>query len=358
MIYVFDGPDEYLKTKNAKHIIEQYVPASNRDFGLEVIEARCNKCEETLSVLNQAKEGLFTASFFGGCKVVWLRNANFLSGGSSPAIDAQEAKDAVSAFIKNLQTTPLPDEHHLIITTERLLGTSDFAKWVAKCGKITKCGEAINSYNLERVGLSNLKLLLKDVGLSMSPSVQAAFIQKVGADTWTLLSELEKLKTYIGEPLRDVTLTDLAAITASIVEGDSFDLIKALQVRSPLQVAEAVDRLRANKKAAFPVAVMVLNTLNDWCAIADAVERRWLVNGQWKISLEHVPARLQRLNDYALKKTLEGVHRYSLSELRAARHYVVEMRFKLVDTTKQEPWAIVEPTLLRIVASRKTTIKS
>lgn len=350
MIYIFYGPDEYLKTEGAKNIIDKYVPQENRDFGLEVIDAHCDKCEETLDVLKRAEEGLFTASFFGDGKVVWLRDANFLPNVRSKALEAQDAKAASETFFTTLQTSPLPEGHHLVITADSFPQSSEFAKWMVKKGKCTVCGAEIRSGNVNKLGAERLASLLERVQLRMSPSVQQDFIQRVGADTRTLLSELEKLKTYLGANRDEVLTQDLNAVTATTFTGEPFDLINALQMRSPGQVAQVVARLRNIKDSAFPAAVITLNTLNDWCALSDALHRQWLVNGQWKIPSELIPARLAKMSGWALNKALEGVRRYSLTELRRARHYAVEMRFKLVDTTGQEPWAIVEPILLRIVA--------
>ena len=119
-----------------------------------------------------------------------------------------------------------------------------------------------------------------------------------------------------------------------------------------MQITKAIEKLKADKNAAFQVAVVILNTLNDLCAIADALEHRWLTNGQWHTPIEQVPQRLARLQGFMLSKIVEAAKRYTLNELRAARHYAVEMRFKLVDSTSQDPWAIIEPALLRMVARR------
>lgn len=352
MIFIFAGVDEYLKTEGAKQIIDKLVPLADRDFGLETIEARCEKCDDVLMSLNRAEEALFTESFFGGGKVVWLRDANFLPGVKNKSVEAQAAKDAVAAFCENLQTTPLPEGHHLIITTDSFPQTSRFAKWIAVHGKLEICGAEVRSFNLEKVALERLEPLMKACGVTLPRPVQSAFVQRVGADSRTLMSELEKLKTYVGHTQKEITLADVEAITSAAVGGEPYDLITALQVRSATQLVRAVERLRIDKNAAFPAAAVVLNTLNDWCALADAIERHWLVNGQWTIPSEQVPLRLARLKSFALTKAVEAVKRYSLTELRAARHYAVEMRFKLVDTTEQEPWAIIEPVLLRIVARR------
>ena len=110
--------------------------------------------------------------------------------------------------------------------------------------------------------------------------------------------------------------------------------------------------LRADKNAAFAAAAVLLNTLNDLCAIRDALDRGWLAGNRWEIPAERLPARLARLNGWSLGKQVEAAKRYTLNELRAGRHYAVGMRFKLVDATAQDPWAIIEPTALRVVMRR------
>lgn len=356
VIYLFTGPDEYLKTEGAKAVINKCLPASERDFGLETIDARCDKCDDVLSVLNRAEESLYTDSFFGGGKVIWLRDVNFLPGVKSRAVESQTAKEAVAAFCETLQQHPAPATHHLVITADSCPQNTKFAKWVKSDGVLEICGEEVRSSNLEKVALERLGPLLTKCGLQMARPVQTAFVQRVGADTRTLVSELEKLKTYLGTETTTVTAADLDAVTSVAVGGEPFDLVTAIQNRSPLQVSKAVEKLRSDKNAAFPTAVVILNTLNDLCAIADALERHWLVNGQWKFPHEQMPQRLARQTGWLLNKTVEAAKRYTLNELRAARHYAVEMRFKLVDSTAQDPWAIVEPVLLRIVArSRRAT---
>ncbi len=352
MIYLFAGPDEYLKTEGAKRIIDQLVPATERDFGLETIDARCDKCEEVLSVLNRAEEALFTDSFFGGGKVVWLRDVNFLPGVKSRAVEAQAAKDAVAAFCENLQAHPLPEGHHLVMTAESCPQTTRFGKWVKSAGHFEVCGVEVRSFNLEKIALENLAPLLEAKQLKMAAPIRSAFVQQVGADTRTLHSELEKLKTYIG-PERDVvTVEDLEAVTSSSAGGEPLDLATALQQRSPSQVTRVIEKLRIDKNAAFAAAAVLINTLNDLCALADALEHQWISGGQWHLPADHLPQRLARLQGWGFSKLLDAAKRYTLNELRAARHYAIEMRFKLVDSTEQDPWAIVEPVLLRIVARR------
>lgn len=349
MVHLFLGPDDYLKSDGAKRLIDKLVAPEDRDFGLEVIDGACDKADDVIQACDRTAEALYTASFLGGGKVVWLRDANFLPGAKGRAVEAQAAKDAAAAFFEGLQKDAPPEGHHLIVTASTCAKVSRFYKWVEKHGKITVCGEEVKSYQLGKAAQERLEALLPQSGVKMAPAVRAAFAQRVGADTRTLVSELEKLRAYLGRDGAEATLADVEAVTSTAVGAEPFALAEAILQRSPTLAAKTIEQLRADKNAAFPAAVSILNALNDLCALRDALDRGWLAGNRWVLPAERLPARLARLNGWFLGKQVEAAKRYTLNELRAGRHYAVEMRFKLVDTTAQDPWAIIEATLLRIV---------
>lgn len=349
MVVCFVGSDDYQKQSGARALIDKLVPPEERDFGLEIINATCEKAEEVLSVLDRAREALYTESFFGSGKVVWLREANFLAGAKGRATEALAAKEAAEAFLELLQRSPLPEGHTLIVSSTGWNRSTRFAKWAEKVGRIVECGGEVKSGNRLQVALERLKGFLPKCGnLVMSAAVQQAFAQRVGADSWTIFSELSKLRTYLGRDGATVTLGDLEAITCMTADVEPFGISNALSARSAKQVAKAVEELSSDKNAAFPTVAMVLNLLNELCALRDALDRRWIEGGRWTIPAERVPQKLRSLQGWILGKKLEAARNYTLQELRAARHYAVEMRFKLVDTSSQDPWTIVEPVLLRI----------
>ena len=341
MVHLFLGPDDYLKSEGAKRLIDSLVAPEDRDFGLEVIDGTCDKADDVLKAIDRAGEALYTASFLGGNKVVWLRDANFLPGAKGRAVEAQAAKDAAAAFFEGLQKEPPPEAHTLVITAASCAKVSKFYKWVEKTGKITVCGEEVKSYQQEKAAQSRLDSLLPQSGLKMSPAVRTAFAQRVGADSRTIVSELDKLRAYLGKDKAEVTLADIEAVTSTAVGAEPFALTEAILQRSPALAAKTIEQLRADKSAAFPAAVGILNTLNDLCSLRDAPAQGRRAGTRGDTPTDRLPDRLARLNGWFLGKQVEAAKRYTLNELRAGRHYAVEMRFKLVDTTAQDPWAII-----------------
>ena len=349
MIYLFVGPDEYLKSDGAKKLIEKLVPPDNRDFGLEIIEGSCNNAEETLAAVNRTEEALFTDGFLGNDgKTVWLRDANFLPGAKGRGAESQAAKDRVARWTDLLQTHALPDGHHLIITANTCPANTKFGKWVRANANVTICGEEVLPWQKDQAAADRIAALLPQSGLRMNTAVRAAFAQRVGTDSRTVVSELEKLRTYLGDETVDVPMEAVETITSAGSGSDPFALAGAIQARNPAQVVKIIAQLRLDKNAAFPAAASVLNLMNDLCCVRDALDRGLLDRSGWRT--DRVPTRLTRLRGFALGKTIDAANRYTLNELRAGRHFAVEMRFALVDSTLRSPWDIIEPALLRIVA--------
>lgn len=344
MITLFVGVEDYLKAEGAKRVIEAKVPVEERDFGLEIVEGTCDKAEAVEATIQRLEEALFTPSFFGGNKVIWLRDANILPGNK---IRGAENPIAKAWFTEFLPEHPLPEGHTLIITATSCPKNTAFYKWAAKHIEIVDCGGEIRSYEVQRVGQERLRRLLPEVGLTMTPAVATAFIGRVGTDMRTLKTELEKLRTYVGQT-GDVKLEDVMTISSVAANAEPFDLSDIILQRSAARIVPTVELLRADKDSAFPAATVIVNTLNDLCSLRNAMDQQWYTS-HWEIPPEQIPLRLQRLQNFMLSKYVDGARRYTLNELRAARHYAIEMRFRLVDSNLDN-WTIIEPTLFRIVA--------
>src|SRR3954469_2203491 len=95
------GEDEFAVKQRARQIYQQW---SDELGGMdhEMIDAAVGNSGEALKALAKLREALQTLPFFGGGKVIWLQNCNFLSDdrtGSSAAVTeplaeiAQELKE-------------------------------------------------------------------------------------------------------------------------------------------------------------------------------------------------------------------------------------------------------------------------
>src|SRR5258708_17399551 len=77
-IYAVMGSDEAEVKRVAADLAEKLKPVGAGDFGLEVIDGAADNAEQAAARIRSTIEALQTLPFFGGGKLVWLKNANFL----------------------------------------------------------------------------------------------------------------------------------------------------------------------------------------------------------------------------------------------------------------------------------------
>src|SRR6266446_1097297 len=77
-IYGVVGSDESVVKRTAAELAEKLKPADAGEFGLEVIDGAADNTEQAAARIRSTIEALRTLPFFGGGKLVWLKNANFL----------------------------------------------------------------------------------------------------------------------------------------------------------------------------------------------------------------------------------------------------------------------------------------
>src|SRR5436190_18375031 len=77
-IHAVIGSDEAEVKRVAAELAQKLAPEQAGDFGLEVIDGAADNAEQAAARIRSAIEALQTLPFFGGAKLVWLKNANFL----------------------------------------------------------------------------------------------------------------------------------------------------------------------------------------------------------------------------------------------------------------------------------------
>src|SRR5437879_1485783 len=85
--YAVLGSDEGEVKRVAAELASNLTPAAAGDFGLETIDGAADNADQAETRVRSTIEALQTLPFFGGTKVVWLKNVNFLG-------DDQKARSA------------------------------------------------------------------------------------------------------------------------------------------------------------------------------------------------------------------------------------------------------------------------
>src|ERR1700678_1525164 len=78
-IRVVAGSDEAEVKRRAVELAETMAAPDAGEFGRDIIDGAADNADHAASRIDETRQALLTLPFFGGEKLVWLKNANFLA---------------------------------------------------------------------------------------------------------------------------------------------------------------------------------------------------------------------------------------------------------------------------------------
>ena len=320
------GDDDYEADIEAKRVIEAHVPADFRTSAVEVVSGNATNAETQLASIRDCLASLQTPPFLDPVKLTWWKGVTFLPGGGRGGKISEEVKEALERFADSLGKNPLPENQFLVITATKLLMASIFAKRMKTLAEFRDCSIPGRSKERAAAALAKLPELAKAEGLDFASGADHAFVAKTGPDTRTIVSELAKMRTYLGEGNHTVTVDDVAAITSA--GGDEVELwvlTDALASRNAGKVLSALRNFQGD---------------SSWPIMVSTVAERWFRD------LIRIKAGGGG-DDWKDRKNAAAAAGFTLTELRVARYRMLALREKLVSS--QPPDEYVEMEILRTV---------
>lgn len=237
-LHVIIGEDDFLVAEAARKIIKDGV-------GLEVIDSVNSGNEETrLRDIKEADASFSTPPFLEPSKVTWWKNVKFLPGsrGGKEEKVSEAVKAALERFVNKLTSTELPDNQHFILSGPSLLKTSTVAKKLALKAEVVVFA-ALKPWEQKQAQEAKAIELAAELGLEFAPGVQKAFIDVVGVDTRSIMSELNKLKCYLGEE-KMITYKVVGEITSpgAGVEPEIWGVTNGIGERNAAKFLDAIKR--------------------------------------------------------------------------------------------------------------------
>ncbi|MEI8243336.1 MAG: hypothetical protein WCI17_08735 [bacterium] len=362
-LHLVCGSDDYLVEQQAHKIVEASVPAAERALGLEVLHGRVDTVDAARAVVRQCLEAVQTAGFFGGGKLVWLKNATFLNPQVRPG-DSDQVKACVAELTARIKEG-LPEGQRLLVTAVSIARNSSFFKACQAAGEVSDFGSGEKAWEQEKLARERLDGLLRKCNLPMTEEVRERFLQRAGTSTRLMVNELEKLRLYLGGASDPVAAEDVDAIVAVGREAMAWDLTDALGERDAGKLVQALRRLQAQNENAIGLVTMAELRIRELIVLRHAIDQRWLETHEaergpfckWKEGLPaeadsllaSLPRDPRNTAAFIQRKTASQATRYTLNELRRARHVLIELREKLVSSSSPSE-ILVETALLRLVA--------
>ena len=325
-ILLIAGDDDYAAEIEAKQAIESHVPADFRSSAVEMVDGDAPNAESQLASIRECLASVQTPPFLDPVKLTWWKNVTFLPGGGRGGKISEEVKDALERLADSLEKTPLPPNQFLVITAAKLLKTSLFAKKMRGLAEFIDCDIPERSRDRAAAALARLPALANSEGISFAPGADRAFVAKTGPDPRTIVSELAKMRTYLGEGNHTVTEDDVAAITSA--GGDE------------IEIWALTDALASRNSGKVLTTLRSFQGDSGWPIMVSTVVERWFRD------LIRIKAGGGG-DDWKSRKNAAAAAGFTLTELRVGRYRMLALREKLVSSQPTDEY--VEMEILRTV---------
>jgi DNA polymerase-3 subunit delta len=225
------GPDDFLVNRVGAQRYEALAAGVADEFSHEIVSGFANNVAEVEAAVHRLREAVQTLSLFGGRRVVWLRDVNFLADtvtGRAEGTVQQVAE--LQALLGSLN----PEEVAVVVTAAPVDRRRAFCKWCEGHADYTLVSDEgrEGAPALQQVALAEAAVQ----GVTIAPDALALLLAKVGPNARLLVEELRKLTAYTaGGAIEEAHVAEL---TPNFVEGEFYEAVEAF-CRGDLQTTLA-----------------------------------------------------------------------------------------------------------------------
>ena len=250
-LYAVLGDDDYLVRQRAREIFDELCPEFPDDLSREIIDGRADRVDEVERILSEARSAGETLSLFGGGKLVWINEANFLNQTKTGAAQgSKEALEAFKPFLENLGETKL------IFSACPVHRSHAFVKWLQK----NAIYEDVAKNEKEDVAFRRLvQDTAKEFGVRFSNGALEYLAGKIGAHSRLGVEETKKLASYLGKDGGEITEELVIDMVPDFGEGDFFEASEAFFSGKLDWAIDAIDRHFFQGKDARPLLATLQN---------------------------------------------------------------------------------------------------
>jgi len=242
------GSDEGLVREKALVLYNQLTGGVDDGFTHETIDGIADNSESAFEICSSTVQALLTIPMFGGDKVVWLRNVNFL------ADNVTGRSQRTEAGVESLRATlerGIPDGVKFLMTAQGVDKRRGFWKFIEKAADVQVHDRIDTSRDDWQDQVASLVTKrARELNLSFHPDALALFVMLAGEQSQQIGNELEKLDLYLGEERREVTEDDVRVLVPLSRAAVVFEIGKAIQLGNAARAIQLIDQqLEADESA-------------------------------------------------------------------------------------------------------------
>ncbi len=342
-IHAVAGSDESEVKRVAAELAAKLTPPDAGDFGLEIIDGCADNAEQAATRIRSTIEALQTIPFFGGGKLVWLKNANFLADtviGRSASV--QSALEELAGVIESGWGA----EVTLLVSATEVDKRRSFYKTLGKRAELQVFDRLDSSRSgWEEEATEIVRSRAEEHTLRFDDEALDLFVLLTGGDTRQIENELEKIDIFLGQD-RQVTVECVRELVPLSRAGVIFELGNALAERDLSRALTLVRRLLDQGETAIGILlVAILPTVRNLLLTKDLMDRHRLtrphapfqfisvLNRLPACATEHLPRKKDgSISGYALGIAAQNAHRFETRNLIEGMEACLQANLRLVTT--------------------------
>ncbi|HMD61837.1 MAG TPA: DNA polymerase III subunit delta [Opitutaceae bacterium] len=212
------GQDDFLVGRMGRRRFEELSGEAPDEFSREIVNGFAANVDEVETAVNRFREAVLTLPMFGGRRVVWLKDVNFLA--DTVTGKAETTLGRVEDLQQVLQKVD-PAETAVLITAAPVDRRRSFAKW---CEKNADFALADGGGDADALG-AVVEAEARSIGVGFGPGALELLLARIGPNTRLLVEEVHKLAAHadgavIGE-------ASVAELTPNAAQGDFFEMADA-----------------------------------------------------------------------------------------------------------------------------------
>ena len=361
-LFLITGDDDFAVKSRARQLFTQW-SAEAGGFDHETIDATAANSGEALRAIDRLREALQTLPFFGGSKVIWFQNCNFL--GEERTAGSSAVTEALASLVEELKRFTW-EGVKLVITSPKVDKRKVFYKTLDKLGTV----ESFTGWSLDDKDWADqaemaARRQLRERDQEIDDDALAALVANVGPNNRMLVGEVEKLSIFLGSRSR-ATRADVESIVSRNKQAKSFALADAVGARDLPRLLKTLDQelwsLKTDsQKSEIGLLYGLISKIRTMLFLKEMVKEGWIRQEsdypRFKAGLENVPPGAlpsdRRFNPLAmhpfmLYNSLGHSKRYTSEELVKAMETLLQANQRLV-TTGMDEALMLQDALLRIV---------
>ena len=365
------GDDDFAIKKRARDLYESWCQEMGGEDN-EIVDASASNSGEALKSLGRLREALNTLPFFGGGKVVWWQNCNFL--GDDRTSTTQAVQEGVSELARELKDFPW-NSVRLVISAGKVDKRKTFYKTFSKLGLTENLTAwSIDDRNWQAEAELLARRRFQSLRVEISETDLAELVTNVGPNRQLLASEIEKLCLFVDERGR-VTSEDIQLLVSRNKQARAFALGDALGERDLPRLLKTLDeelwQMQFDRKKSEIGLLYGLISKVRMMIFMKELERERLIRpvqdyAAFKSQLERIPSEALpedrrfnplAMNPYPLFRAMAHARHYSARELVQAMSLLLSCNQQLI-FSRLGGDLILQQTMTQIVRGERTLPES